>query len=303
MNISALQLTSFLLAALLSCTSFSQEMYKYKDSNGKWVFSDKRPAETAEVESLDYKETKKSLPKPRIYTQQQDGWHYLIADNPFHAPVEFRVLSSAFESGTHTYIAPSTKQEIIHKSRADIPPFRYGWQLGDPATQEVNYLYKSPVSSRTTHKITQSFKGAFSHTDAANLYAVDIAMPVGTYISAAREGTVIWTKDDYHMSGKTGYFLDKANYIQILHDDGTYAVYAHLLLGSAKVQPGDKVKVGDILARSGSSGYSTGPHLHFVVRKNAGLTTASIPFRFVDQNGTPFIPQRGMKLAGVADSF
>jgi murein DD-endopeptidase MepM/ murein hydrolase activator NlpD len=299
----ALQLTSFLLTALLSCASFSQEMYKYKDSNGKWVFSDKRPADTHEVESIEYKDNKTTLPKPAIYTRHQDGWYYLIADNPLHAPVEFRVISTAFETGTHSYVAPSTKQEVIYKSRTNIPPFRYGWQLGDPAAQAINYLYKTPVSSLTTHRITQSFNGAFSHTDAANMYAVDIAMPVGTNISAAREGTVVWAKDDYHMSGKTGYFLDKANYVKILHDDGTYAVYAHLLMGSAKVQPGDRVRVGDILARSGSSGYSTGPHLHFVVRRNAGLTTVSIPFKFVDQNGTPFIPQRGMKLAGVANSF
>jgi murein DD-endopeptidase MepM/ murein hydrolase activator NlpD len=108
---------------------------------------------------------------------------------------------------------------------------------------------------------------------------------------------VIWTKDDYHMGGGGKYFLDKANYIKVLHDDGTYAVYAHILMGSAVVQPGDKVKAGDILARAGSSGYSTGPHLHFVVRKNIGLKTLSIPFKFVDQNGLPFEPRKGMMIA------
>ncbi|UUY08159.1 M23 family metallopeptidase [Pseudomonas sp. J452] len=274
-------------------------MYKYRDSNGKWVFSDKRPAGTEDVESLNYQAPQKTAPKPAVYRQQQDGWHYLIANNPYHAPVEFRVLSAAFAAGSHTHIAAGAKQEVLYKSRTPTPAYRYGWQLGDPATQEVDYLYQSPVSSRAQHTITQSFNGTFSHTDAANKHAVDIAMPVGTHISAAREGTVIWTKDDYHMSGKTEYFLDKANYIKVLHDDGTYAVYAHILMGSAMVQPGDRIKAGDVLARSGSSGYSTGPHLHFVIRKNAGLKTTSIPFKFVDLGGTPFVPTRGMKIQGV----
>lgn len=299
MKVSALHITGLLLAALFAGNSFSQDIYKYKDENGKWIFTDKRPASTEAVESLDYKDSKKTTPKPSLYTQTQGDWNYLIANNPYHAPIEVRVISAAFASGSQSYIAPGAKQEVLYKSRTPIPPYRYGWQLGDPASQAVNYLYKLPVSSKARHRITQSFNGAFSHTDIANQHAVDIAMPVGTNISAAREGTVIWTKDDYHMSGKTQYFLDKANYIKILHEDGTYAVYAHILLGSANVQPGDKVKAGDVLARSGSSGYSTGPHLHFVVRKNVGLKTVSIPFRFVDQSGAPFVPKMGMKIEGV----
>ncbi|MGB4072193.1 M23 family metallopeptidase [Pseudomonas sp.] len=302
MKISELCIASFLLVTLFTCNSFGQEIYKHKDNNGKWAFSDKRPAGIQEAESLEYKEHKKSTQKPMVYTKSHDGWNYLVAYNPYHAPIEFKVLSSAFESGSHTYVAPSAKQEILYKSQTVIPAYRYGWQLGDPATRETDYPYRFPMSSKMMHEITQSFNGAFSHTDEQNNYAVDISMPVGTHISAARDGTVIWTKDDYHMSGRTEYFLDKANYIKILHADGTYAVYAHILMGSANVQPGDKVIAGDILARSGSSGYSTGPHLHFVVRKNIGLKTVSIPFMFAGQNGSPFTPRQGMRLDGVAKS-
>jgi len=79
-------------------------------------------------------------------------------------------------------------------------------------------------------------------------------------------------------------------------------VYAHILIGSARVKPGDRVAVGDVLARSGSSGYSTGPHLHFVIRKNSGLQTVSIPFSFRDADGAPFTPREGMKLRGIAPS-
>ncbi|MBU2713367.1 hypothetical protein [Zooshikella harenae] len=64
---------------------------------------------------------------------------------------------------------------------------------------------------------------------------VDIGMKVGTYIAAARPGTVVSVKKDYHMRGTSNYFLDKANYVMVMHDDGTYATYAHILLGTAMV--------------------------------------------------------------------
>ena len=287
-----------LITTALSCNSFGQELYKYKDKSGRWVFSDKRPEGAQQTESLRHIKPKETQQRPRVYVQERDNRHYLIADNPYHAPVEFRVVTSAFETGSKTYIVPGAKQEILYENSAVMPPYRYAWQLGDPASMETNYLYSSPTPSKMLYEITQSFNGAFSHTDIQNNYAVDISMPVGTDISAARNGIVIWTKDDYHMSGRTEYFLNKANYVSILHEDGTYATYAHLLMGSIKVKPGDNVKAGDTLARSGSSGYSTGPHLHFVIRKNTGLKAVSIPFNFTDRNGIAFVPREGMKIEG-----
>ncbi|MCV6624829.1 MAG: M23 family metallopeptidase, partial [Cellvibrionaceae bacterium] len=144
--------------------------------------------------------------------------------------------------------------------------------------------------------ISQGFFGQFSHLDPGNRHAVDIAMPMGTNIVAARPGTVAIAKDDYPMSGVRRFFLDKANHITVLHQDGSYAVYAHILQGSAKVKPGDKVVSGQALARSGSSGYSTGPHLHFVVQHNAGGGTASVPFQFKSPKGGHFTPRQGQKL-------
>ena len=129
---------------------------------------------------------------------------------------------------------------------------------------------------------------------------MDIAMDVGTYLTAVRAGTVVWVKDDYHMSGRTNYFLDKANVIKILHDDGTFSSYAHILMDTAIVKEGDNVAVGDMLARSGSSGFSTGPHLHFSVIKNSGLKNIAIPFKFVDDKGTAFTPKRAMLMVGAS---
>ena len=50
--------------------------------------------------------------------------------------------------------------------------------------------------------------------------------------------------------------------------------------GSVAVREGQRVATGHLLARSGNTGNSTGPHLHFVVQRNVGLAVESIPFNF-----------------------
>ncbi|MGE6686830.1 M23 family metallopeptidase [Stutzerimonas stutzeri] len=125
-------------------------------------------------------------------------------------------------------------------------------------------------------RISQGAGGDFSHNSPSGRYAVDIAMPVGTPIVAARAGTVVKVRN-----GQGGRLPDPAgNYVRIEHDDGTHSAYLHLSRGSVRVSPGQKVKVGTLLGKSGNTGRSTGPHLHFVVQKPYGSSMLSIPFRF-----------------------
>ena len=67
------------------------------------------------------------------------------------------------------------------------------------------------------------------------------------------------------------------NFVRILHDDGTMGVYLHLMRHSVLVAEGQRVQVGTPLARSGNTGNSSGPHLHFVIQRNVGLALESIP--------------------------
>ncbi|WP_168123406.1 peptidoglycan DD-metalloendopeptidase family protein [Paenibacillus sp. HB172176] len=87
---------------------------------------------------------------------------------------------------------------------------------------------------------------------------IDLAVPQGTSVYAAEAGIVImsqWT---------SGY----GNCIIIDHGNGLWTLYAHLKTNGLLVEEGDSVKRGDLIAKSGNTGDSTGPHLHFEVRKN-----------------------------------
>ncbi|NVZ68128.1 peptidoglycan DD-metalloendopeptidase family protein [Pseudomonas costantinii] len=131
-------------------------------------------------------------------------------------------------------------------------------------------------------RLTQGPNGSFSHTDAKSRYAMDIAMPEGTPIIAARSGVVVKTENE--QSGRGG--DASGNFVRVRHDDGTQGVYLHLKQGSVGVRVGQRVAVGSPLALSGNTGNSSGPHLHFVVQRVTEAGLVSIPYEFNQPVGT-----------------
>lgn len=88
--------------------------------------------------------------------------------------------------------------------------------------------------------------------------AVDLAAPVGTPIHAAADGTVIASMTSGSWNGGYG------NYVIISHANGTQTLYAHTLKNFVSV--GDHVEQGQLIAKIGMTGKSTGPHVHFEIR-------------------------------------
>jgi murein DD-endopeptidase MepM/ murein hydrolase activator NlpD len=99
-------------------------------------------------------------------------------------------------------------------------------------------------------------------------HGIDINRGGGTIV-AAGDGTVI--RASYGWNGGYG------NIIVIDHGDGLTTLYAHILDGGLKVSNGQNVTKGQAIATVGSTGYSTGPHLHFEVRIN-GASTDPMPY-------------------------
>ena len=103
----------------------------------------------------------------------------------------------------------------------------------------------------------------------------------------------------FHGDGRSEKYLTRSNQIRVLHEDGTMAVYAHLQANSVRVRPGVKVNRGQWVANSGNTGYSSGPHLHFVIQLNAGMSLESLPFRFAKPAGGTITPGHRMMIKGV----
>ncbi len=142
------------------------------------------------------------------------------------------------------------------------------------------HVYQLPYAPGEKFEVTQGYNGKFSHFG-ADRFSIDWKMPVGTPIYAARGGLVASAKDDSDLGGPDKEFDWDANYILIKHSDGTYAHYAHLKKGGNKVKVGQRVRAGDLIALSGNTGYSTGPHLHFAVFKGKdGKHRQTIPVKY-----------------------
>jgi len=148
------------------------------------------------------------------------------------------------------------------------------------ATPDDAFVYSLPYAPGSSFKVSQGYHGKFSHSGPDD-YAIDWRMPVGTPVCAARGGLVVKSKDDDERSGSDRKYEKSANCILIQHADGTIGIYGHLKKGGNQVKVGDQVKTGDVIALSGNTGFSNGPHLHFSVFKMLdGKTRLSVPVKF-----------------------
>lgn len=95
---------------------------------------------------------------------------------------------------------------------------------------------------------------------------LDIAVPEDTGAKAVRSGTVTVVRNSQTLG----------NLVTYKTEDGYEITFAHL--NQVLVQPGEKVKQGQIIAKTGNTGLSTGPHLHYSVKKEGMLYD---PFQFV----------------------
>ncbi|MBM7440121.1 peptidoglycan DD-metalloendopeptidase family protein [Streptomyces sp. HB132] len=128
--------------------------------------------------------------------------------------------------------------------------------------------FTAPVSARTGTPYHQA--GSWSsgyHT------GVDFPVPTGTSVKAVASGKVV----SAGWAGAYGYE------IVIRHGDGRYSQYAHL--SSLHVREGQQVGSGQRIARSGSTGNSTGPHLHFEIRTGPGYGSDIDPLAYLRSGG------------------
>lgn len=140
-------------------------------------------------------------------------------------------------------------------------------QTAKPAAKQHSGL-TAPVSARTGTPYHQSGSWASGyHT------GVDFPVPTGTTVKAVASGKVV----SAGWAGAYGY------QVVLRHSDGKYSQYAHL--SALHVREGQQVGGGQRIARSGSTGNSTGPHLHFEVRTGPGYGSDVDPLAYLRAGG------------------
>jgi murein DD-endopeptidase MepM/ murein hydrolase activator NlpD len=294
------------LAAIAPCPVAAEKLYKYRDASGKWIFSDRpvsglKPVEIRQIR-LGQRHQRVTLRPSRSGEDLR-----LAAINELHGPAEVEITLPDANNVVSTPSLPlrrivpgATEVTLAMLRPADPaqpydPVYRMRFVPGDPsAKHNPRHPYLVPFASGARFRVSQGFSGKTSHQGPASRYAVDISMPQGTPIRAARDGVVMDVAFDYFEGGlDREQYGGRANLVRILHDDGTMAVYVHLRLESVRFPIGARVKAGAVIAESGNTGYTSGPHLHFAVQRNAGLLLVSEPFQFAAADGRGATPKSG----------
>lgn len=302
------------LAGLPPGNADARQLYRYQDDRGIWHFTDRPPPPGIEAQS-EVLRVGTSRPRVAVRNTGVQREPVLLAVNEYHGPVELEVVLTRAENVLSDppmplrLVLPAISERRV--ARLWTPDARggfayryvYSYVPGDPnARHDPPGPYRAPFPVGYSFYITQAFHGEFSHQHAQSRYAVDLAMPEGSPVVAARAGVVMEVANDFTDGGPDAEkFVDKANVIRILHDDGSMAVYAHLRLEGAQVVPGSRVRRGQLIAESGNTGFTTGPHLHFAIQVNRGMELVSVPFAFAGSGGAAVVPETGKVLTAFED--
>lgn len=194
----------------------------------------------------------------------------------------------------------TSTDDVLYNSSNNL----YWWPIGSESVEEINgkTFAKGDPTSIT---ITSSFASDEEFRSSPHK-GLDIASSKGTVgydnVIAANSGVVVYpVKKEQTMFQDNGYLGNTdgggfGNYVVIQHSDGNYTYYGHLAYDSITVTAGDTVERGQVIAKLGHSGNSTGPHLHFEMRTSRSVGTEVNPLNYVN-------PKEPRPLVASTDGF
>ena len=161
---------------------------------------------------------------------------------------------------------------------AQAEPAEVASELVDPDVPiDVTAGFENPLAvGRVTWSWGPGHRDPFTHEEVFHR-GIDVAAAPGTQVVSPADGVVRIATEAYEPSPESG------TVVLIDHADGITTFYAHL--GSLTVAAGERVARGEVIATVGSTGKSTGPHLHFEVRRDGEAVN---PAEFVEEwKGNP----------------
>lgn len=247
-----------------------------------------------------------------IHADQLADQIQLRAENLSEFPITYTVRVRPQDMNTSvprtvTRTLPGHDSEIALSLRktasdpGDQYQFSYDWTVGDRnAAHDEDYVYRLPYASGKSYRVLQGFGSRFSHTGLEQ-FAIDFLMKEGTPVHAARGGIVARLEESNSIGCRQEGCDRHANYVVILHDDGTTGEYYHLLENGVLVDVGERVSAGEQIALSGNTGHTTVAHLHFAVYRAVEWGGAqSIPVRFASADGIVDRPRQGGRYQATA---
>ncbi len=289
--------------ALIACSllvasdiAAGDQAFRWKDRAGTVHYGDHAPASAdGRVQKIPLTTGPHAAVRLRI---DDDGGRYSAwAENALAGPVEVMLrfdrndnMASQPSLPARATVAANATALIANLFTADnARPGNFEVELdavvGDPSAKPRPFEYLIPLQ-RPSLRVDQGFDGQYSHVGSENRYALDFAADIGTPVMAARGGVVMQVESDFAQAGLSEEeYGGRANFVRILHDDGSMALYAHLQPDGALVRVGQAVRQGQQIGLSGNTGFTSGPHLHFAVQVNRGMRLESIPFRMRGPQG------------------
>lgn len=233
----------------------------------------------------------------KLYNRDSSGVYIVMADNMDYCPVSVEVTytltnmkSSAGKK--QMVVLPSRSKEnrlsklsVTNENKASRMSYTTRIFYGDCSSDRYDSLhaYHLPYEKGKAFPVSQGYNGKRTHQGEN---ALDFDMPEGTAVCAIRDGVVFEIVSKNSRNCPQRDCIKYNNYIRIVHSDGTMAEYTHLKKNGTTVQPGDSVKTGQVIGYSGNTGYSTGPHLHVVVRQCSLDNKKTVKTLFITGDGT-----------------
>ncbi|MET7485409.1 transglycosylase family protein [Streptomyces sp. NPDC005538] len=203
-------------------------------------------------------------------TERVDGgWHGLYAANRTTVGADPDLIIPGQRLSLHAKAATATRATTKPTTKSTTK--KASSDTAEKATKKktTSHSLVAPVNAPigTAYHATGSSWSKGYHT------GVDFLVPTGTSVKAIENGTVV----EAGWAGSYGY------QVVIRHADGRYSQYAHL--SAISVRDGQSIGAGQRIGRSGSTGNTTGPHLHFEVRTGPGFGTDIDPLAYLRAGG------------------
>ncbi len=198
---------------------------------------------------------------------------------------------------------------VVHEATSN----SYWWPIGSEETIEVNGIIYAKGDPLVTG-ITSNFgyredpfnRGKKLHS---GIDISDANSSNNVNIIASKSGVVVYPTADVQNNCPSSSSLSNCgggygNYVVIQHSDGNYTLYGHMYEGSITVKAGDSVEQGQVIGKMGSSGNSTGNHLHFEVREGQNAYSATVdPLNYVSADTPRMIFSGSGKIYDFINSY